>query len=82
MIEDFLKLENQKAVLSAVNKHFWGTCDTLELPDTCVLCSRKSSDVLILCVNVLSNILMNNYSKSRNDRLKYSASLTARVAKF
>lgn len=78
----FLKLKNPKSTLLKLTVHFWEICHLVNFPDKCMLCLKESTPTFLLCVNVLVNILLNNYSKAKSDNVKYSAVIAKRVAKF
>ena len=45
-------------------------------------CGKEQSDILKICVNIFSNILLNNYSKSKSDKTTYAAAFTAKALNF
>lgn len=78
----FILLKNQKAVLKKIIFHYWNYFDILLLSTDCNLCLENTSVNLLKCVSILLNIMLNNYSKAKNDNIKYSAVTANRVAKF
>ena len=82
--EKFLNLKNQKAVLLDLNSNFWKFSDYLQINSMCSnpTCGKEQSDILKICVNIFSNILLNNYSKSKNDKTTYAAAFAAKASKF
>ena len=84
--QHFLNLKNQKTTLLSLNSAFWDISDDLEINAFVVCpatsCSRTEVDVFKMCVNIFSNILLNNYTKSRNDKLTYAVSLSTKLSKF
>ena len=45
-------------------------------------CGKEQSDILKICVNIFFIILLNNYSKSKNDKTTYAAAFAAKASKF
>ena len=43
---------------------------------------KEKSDILKICVNIFSNILLNNYSKGKNDKITYAAAFATKASEF
>ena len=78
----FLKLSNPKYFLLQANLHYWENFDLFSSITTCSLCLKQNSTILIQCVSVLANIMLNNYSKAKSDNIRYTAVIAKRAAKF
>ena len=82
--ENFFNLKNQKAVLLDLNSNFWKFCDCLQINNMCPTPTyyKEKSDILKICVNIFSNILLNNYSKGKNDKITYAAAFATKASEF
>ena len=56
--------------------------DAFMMSEDCNLCLYSNSNILLKCASVLFNIMLNNYSKSQNNNVRYSAVITKRATKF
>jgi len=41
----------------------------------CNLCLNEASFFMLLCVYILCNIMLNNYSKAKSDNVKYTVAI-------
>jgi len=48
----------------------------------CNLCLNEASFIMLQCVGILCNIILNNYSKAKSDNVKYTAVINKQVTKF
>ena len=46
----------------------------------CHLCVNEASFIMLQCVGILCDIMLNNYSKAKSDNVKYTAVINKRVA--
>ena len=66
----------QYDVLQSLIFRYWEQYDVLQSLTNCNLCLQDSSTILLQCVSVLVNIMLNNYSKAKSDSIKYTSVIT------
>jgi len=80
--KSFISLKNQKRVLIELSSEFWQLSEDFDFELICMSCKKKKSACFKMSLSFLFNILLKNYTKSRNDKVKYLTVLNKRMAKF
>ena len=78
----FMSLKNQKQILFELISEFLDLSDNFGFDSICMSCKKQKKECFIMCLRFLLNILLNNYTKSRNNKVKYLTALNKQMAKF
>lgn len=79
----FVTLGDQKRTLTGLNQKFWELSGDFSLIHTqCGACDKSRVSVFTTCVASMSNILLNNYTRKRNDDIPYAQASKKRARKF
>ena len=74
-----LKIQYLKRFLLRAIFCYWEQYDVLQSLTNCNLCLQDSSTILLQCISVLVNIMLNNYSKAKSHNIKYTSVITKKV---